>query len=498
MAKSKKSKKSDRAILHPAPISDVLYGDRALTIEETINLLGWVEEPEGEEWGNDHCGIVSKEYGKKVRLMNNLVNRPIDRASLKRYVQDILNGCWKLNGENIVIGITGQIMSGQHRLISHILAEHQRLENLDHWKTRHPDPIRLETFIAYGVEESDEIFRTLNTGKPASVADTLYRSALISRIPLANRRTIARILDRAISCLWGRLGYSNDQWADIRTNTEAQLFLEKHETLVECAEYLLGENSVSDSEEEVSGKISDIVPLGTATALFYLMAVSDSDSETYHLARFKEKASEKLLNMNSWEAARLFWYDLGAREERMEPVLKLIQKYQDKGVKGGATESVLCRAWVNNGNEFDLKSLTLKLTPEIDGEDRRVDENYTCGGVDLGTRPEAKEEEVSEATPAEEPRSSKPNLKKDYPGYAVIYRNEEGSYLLGDDALEAAKIETSDIDPETKNSVMKRFTVVNDNYQSLAENFNRVGRKVVVVNAGDNEVTETFGKIRKK
>ncbi len=397
MAKSKKAPKRD--VKYPELSSDILVGDKALTIEQSMELIGWQEEPEGEQWGADHCAIISKMYGKKVRLLNNAFNRPIPIGSLKQYIQEILQGNWILNGENMILGCTGQVMSAQTRLCAHILAEKERLENLAHWKSIHPNPIVLETFIAYGVEETDQVFRTLNTGKPATVSDTLYRSPLLAAVASEDRNKVAKVLDRAIGKLWHRLGYDIDQWADIRTNTEAQVFLVNHATLVDCCTYLHGENK--------EGGISDVVPLGTASALFYLMAASGSDHDAYHEARAKGKASEKKVDLKNYSKAEKFWFDLAHDEAWTVPIKDKIAAYVTQGLGIAVREAVLCLAWKQYlaEEEITVKSLKVALTPKKDDQVQYLAENYPIDGIDRGDPLESdmKAEAATPETPATEP-----------------------------------------------------------------------------------------------
>lgn len=520
-----KAKKPERSVMFPEVTSMVLQGDKALSLEDAFEILGWTEEPEGKDWGNDHCDVVSKMYGKRVRLLNNLINRPIDKGTVERYVQDILNGNWKLNGESIVRGCTGQVMSGQHRLIAMVLAEKERLENVQHWGKKHPDPIKLETVLVCGVEESDDVFRTLNTGKPASVADTLFRSTLLSRFPYAKRRPLSRVLDRAIAVCWHRLGYDCDQWADLRTNTEAQEFLEAHPGLLNCAEFLDTENSDS--------AISEVIPLGTATAFMYLMAARDTDFDLYHEKRFLGKASEKTLDMANFENAQKFWMGIASKQGTYEVVRDKIAKYNKDELGADVRQAVICLAWdlLMKGEEITSKGLTVKLTPAEEGKRRYVAENYTLGGVDRGDPVDPEEtEEVVEEQPIEEQivedtsedlgkapddgtekpkgkaKKTKPKgkgftndlllaAKEKYSEGLILFKGVEEAYFLGDDAYEAARVLVLDFDDPT--AKLRKVTLPLETVDFQVGNLNRVGITVTVVNPDDLDAATIFKKRKK-
>ena len=49
-------------------------------------------------------------------LAKNKRNRPIRKARVERYANEMINGRWQLNGETIIISDEGNLMNGQHRL----------------------------------------------------------------------------------------------------------------------------------------------------------------------------------------------------------------------------------------------------------------------------------------------------------------------------------------------------------------------------------------------
>ena len=55
-------------------------------------------------------------------LEKNITNRRLDPVRIATYKEDILNGCWQLNGESIKFDCDGNMIDGQHRLMAIIKA----------------------------------------------------------------------------------------------------------------------------------------------------------------------------------------------------------------------------------------------------------------------------------------------------------------------------------------------------------------------------------------
>ena len=164
---------AERKVLYPELEALVCAGDQAITCDMAMEMLGWgIVEDEAKD---DRASFIVPElqqlYGHKVVMMNNNRNRYVTKSWLQTLKQEHLNKRWRLNGESIVIGKTGVVLSGQHRLISAILA-HQEWEtgdNKDHWKEIWPGDVGpvFETIVVRGIAEDDAMFQTLNSGKIA-------------------------------------------------------------------------------------------------------------------------------------------------------------------------------------------------------------------------------------------------------------------------------------------------------------------------------------------
>lgn len=81
-------------------------------------------------------------------------NRRISDAAVSRYAEDMRRGRWESNGSTIVMGQSGKILDGQHRLTAIIRAG-----------------VPVNMVVVSGVEDS--AFKTIDTGRSRSVADVL-------------------------------------------------------------------------------------------------------------------------------------------------------------------------------------------------------------------------------------------------------------------------------------------------------------------------------------
>lgn len=79
-------------------------------------------------------------------------NRPISQTTVERYTQEIKAGRWKVNGQPIIFGKSGQLLNGQHRLKAVVAANKA-----------------IETLIVWGVE--DNTFDTIDDGNKRSLGD---------------------------------------------------------------------------------------------------------------------------------------------------------------------------------------------------------------------------------------------------------------------------------------------------------------------------------------
>lgn len=95
----------------------------------------------------------------KMWLEKSAPNRHLSEIVVERYAEDMRQGRWLVNGATIVMGQSGEILDGQHRL--HAIV-----------KTGMP----MNTIVVSGV--ADEAYKTMDTGRPRSVGDHLKAMGL--------------------------------------------------------------------------------------------------------------------------------------------------------------------------------------------------------------------------------------------------------------------------------------------------------------------------------
>lgn len=93
-------------------------------------------------------------------------NRHVNEKAVDRYAADMRAGRWQSNGCTIVMGKSGQILDGQHRLRAIVKAD---------------EPVSM--IVVSGVD--DEAFATIDTGRPRSVSDVLAVMGYPSSLQLA-------------------------------------------------------------------------------------------------------------------------------------------------------------------------------------------------------------------------------------------------------------------------------------------------------------------------
>lgn len=448
----------------------ICRGEKALTAEIFKEMIGWEEVDDFDE---SCCPELKRLMGKNVRLHKNMKNRYITLSWLLELIQEHLNKRMRFNGEAVIFGENGNLLDGQHRGLSLIVAEHERSEgpNKRRWQTVWPDPITFETLVVYGIPEDDDTFKTLNRGKPGGLAEVLYRSEHLEKFPPKKRRTIARALDTSLKLLWNRTGAGGeDAWAPRRTHGEAFDFIYRHPWILESVELLY--------EMDVATKsgISQQISIGCATGLAYLMAASGSNWDDYHNAT---PPTEDVLNFDNRDLALDFWNKFGSKEGEFPIVHEALAALVNPitGASGSMLEkiAVLIKSWdlFVSGYPFNLEELELRWLEERTDDGtlvrRRLDEFPTLGGIDIGEptnggsemddeaieeyeRNKAeiaarKTEEVSgkvvEGTLKGEPGSFKDELaelKEEYPGKLLIFNYGKVSRIWDDDAHTAASV----------------------------------------------------------
>lgn len=372
-----KTKTTDRKILYRTVTVKVLDGNKneALDGETAKTLLGWVAEKEGENFETNF--LLRDGEGRKVRCMNNTNNRPFSMSNCLTIRQDILRRKWKLNRENIIIGETGLILNGQHRLVGLVLACEEWSKDREKWADYWATTPTIETTMAFGGSEDDATVNTIDTAKPRSLADVIFRSPYFDGMPKRDRITTARITDYAVRLLWHRTGASLNAFGLRRTHSEALDFIERHPKLLEAVKHIFEENG---SEHKISMYLSP----GYAAGMLYLMGSGKSDETEYSKS---SRPDESMLNWELWDAAQDFFVLLASGDKKFVPVDRALVSMHDSQCGASIAErtALIAKAWIafSSGNSPTEARLALQYDVDDDMV-HTLAETPVVGGIDRG------------------------------------------------------------------------------------------------------------------
>lgn len=382
--------------LKPAPSGDVVFPEvdavlmqegstnGPITVEFAKQILGWEEETDAVKFGPDY--LLTDVNDLKIRCKNNTRNRPINVAWCMTLAQELLMGRWRLNGETIVVGKTGEVLSGQHRLVAVILAEQMRQKD-EYWLTNWPDEVTMPAVVVLGIDEADEVVNTLDTGKARTFSDVLYRSELLSKYAAKDRKLMSKVLDYAVATLWKRTGARNDAYAPERTHSEGMDFLHRHKKVLACAKHIVDENS--------NKSLTAMIPMGAATGICYLMGASESDPKKYAKNR-----SDAGLNFKRMDDAQDFFAMLASGSPELNLVRTAIAELSDAetGKSGTVPEKVaiVIKAWNNHaeGKKITPSTLKLEYVTDVNGNAELINAPL-LGGIDIGDATKGEEEDAA-------------------------------------------------------------------------------------------------------
>lgn len=387
-----------------------------LSEDDVKQLLGWQEEPEGGEWGLEFD--LKDMTGKKIRLNNNIANRPF-RASLSlTWEGEFLHGSWQVNGEAILLGRTGLVLDGQHRLVAFVLACQEYAMRPQEWpnmvvaEVMQPDktviktPV-METFVAFGISESSKVVDTINTGAPRTLADVIYRAfehLFGEELPKKDMVAIGKISEHAIRLLSHRTAAFKDAFSPTQPHSELIDFVYRHSRLLKCVRH------VYESEDKETKSISGIVPLSTAAALMFLMGSCESDGKRYNDIA---QPNENMLKWGRYKDAQDFWAYIGDNNSRVFAIKQAISvASQDvDSVSKAERIGIVIKAWhffsCDATRDTSMDADHLKLEYSGTGMDRRLVEFPQISPID---RVPGKRIEPENEAPVE-PESSATGLK---------------------------------------------------------------------------------------
>lgn len=375
-AKSKTTEKGDapREVCYKNFVVKPFVGDKAISVSQAKTILGWQEEAEKVKFGTDF--LLKDLHGKKIRCTNNVTNRPLYRAVYETLKQEHLRRRWKLNAEPIILGRTRLVLNGQHALISLILAGQEWATNRDKWEPYWETEPTMEKVVAMGVAEDDETVNTMDTCKPRTLGEVIYRSAYFARIVPKQRKNLARIADYAIRQMWHRTGAKLNAYAPLRTHAESLDFLARHERLLKCVEHI--------HEENGKNLIGKYLSLGAAAGLLYLMATGETDPSKY---RVDANPHEGQLDFALWDEACDFWVEVAGRTEKLAALIQSLIKLanDEEGSSKAEREAMIVKAWLLYAQKKPITAADLKLKYHKDDEGyRSLIECPTAGGIDVG------------------------------------------------------------------------------------------------------------------
>jgi hypothetical protein len=384
------------------------FENEPIIVEKAKELLGWEEVDDKSE---DY--LFHDKNKKKIRCTNNVRNRPIYRSVLNALQQEHLKKRWQLkpqdiNCEPIIIGRTGLLLNGQHSLISLVLAVQEWENRKDKWPAWKKTPF-MAKLIVYGCSEDDKIVNTMDTCKPRSLADVVYRSNYFDSLSdRKERRHIARIADYAVRILWERTGGA-DAFTVRRTHAEALNFIERHPRLLRCVE----EIHKLDKNKRLSRHIGG----GYAAGLLYLMATSTSDEKKY----IAIGCNESVLKWTHWTKAKTFWRLLSENTDTQAKRVVAKLAAVNENAQGPPMKFLACvcvLAWNRYVDDKPIRDRDLALPTDRDDTGRVFLEEYpVVGGIDFGCSkdavehrtPEIPEEELEERSTVERTKR-KPKL----------------------------------------------------------------------------------------
>ena len=399
--KTPTTKSGERKVLYTEVEAHVCGegGDRpAIDAATAKEILGWQEEGHdgsNVKYGADYLLAYGDGAKVKVRCIHDVKNRPLYQANYTALRQEILNGRWRMNGEPIIISRTGVLLNGQHQLIGLVLADaavRANPEDYPQWKGK---DVAIEKVVVTGISDDDAVVDTMDTCKPRSLADVIFRSPYFANLKPSDRKKASRVTDYAIRFLWVRTAENLDGFSNMRTHSESVNFLERHPRLLEAVEFVMAEDS--------EGTLPNYISSGYAAGLMYLMAASATDTGKYVDAATR---NEEAIDFSRWSEAEDFIVRVAAGN--LDALrTKLASLIKDESDSRDARLAILIKAWHLHVDKevITVEGLKLKYGKDDDGFPF-LDDYPLVGGIDVGSV-QRYTDEAEEPTPRDKKVAAK-------------------------------------------------------------------------------------------
>lgn len=370
-----------------------------LSAQQARDLLGWRQSPDANKPFTEY--LLTDAHGIPTKCDNVEKQRPFYLASTKQWIGEILGGHWngdggETNGEAFIVSNTALVIDGKHRLIGLVLAEQEWLKNPDKYPFWSKEAPKIHCFINFGVREDIRSVNTINTGKPRSLADSIFASGLFGTMDASKSKdkrlikNLSRMLDYAVRLMWSRTGASEDAFAPKRTHAESLDFIQRHPKILQCVKHIYEENGKDD-------KLKAYPSPGYAAALLYLMGSAKTERENDAGTGYTQVScpTEDLLDWSLWDKAAMFWTDLAdATNPKLNYLRSEVAELMDQEGSSFREErtALIIKAWFQYSHDepINAKTIGLETVKNPDGR-TSLAETPLCGevfgdvcGIDLG------------------------------------------------------------------------------------------------------------------
>ena len=372
----------ERPVVNPDVKSFKKWGNDPMTAAYAMQCLGWqAESDNGKSFGVRY--LFKDLHGVKIRCYHNDTNRPLTWMNVEMLMQEILRRRWSgpngngktINGETIIIGKTGRILNGQHTLIALVLARQEWLRNRDKWEEFWPTEPVMDKLVVVGIDEDDDTVNTMDTARPRSLADVLYRSEYFAAKSPNVRLRVSRALQFSVKLLWDRTGAKYDGYTPLRTISESVGFLNRHPSVVRAVEHI----HELDARDK---RVARYITVGYASALMYLQAAAMSDPDKYAGVTMP---SEQELDLGLWDVACEFWGLIAERHAGVKYLVEAVGRAIEAGHTAPPVKmALIIKAWnlFSNDQPITAKGLELEFKPNEYGVPV-LQEFPTVGGIDV-------------------------------------------------------------------------------------------------------------------